>query len=259
MKKKILYFFYRVYLLKKNFSLVDAIKIVRSIKNEKEVVILKKDGPLYLRKNSKDTETFEEIYIDLIYNTELHIYPHKIIDAGANVGLAARFFKKKYREAQIVSLEIDASNCEMIHKNNTHNKDVIVLQKALYFKKDYFKITDPFNATNSFTIEQGTKDDHTISSTTVDEIMAEQNWDGVDLLKMDIEGAELEIFQNDVSKWLPQVQVLMIETHDRMRPHCSTIVLQKLDEYGFILYTTTTGGTLVFYSQEMARKISLTS
>jgi hypothetical protein len=40
----------------------------------------------------------------------------------------------------------------------------------------------------------------------------------VDILKIDIEGAELELFSHDAAEWLPRVNLIIIETHDRFRP-----------------------------------------
>jgi hypothetical protein len=40
----------------------------------------------------------------------------------------------------------------------------------------------------------------------------------VDILKIDIEGAELEVFSNGAEEWLSRVNLIIIETHDRFRP-----------------------------------------
>ena len=43
-------------------------------------------------------------------------------------------------------------------------------------------------------------------------------FDTVDNLKIDIEGAELEMFSSAAQRWLPRVKLIIIETHDRFRP-----------------------------------------
>jgi len=40
----------------------------------------------------------------------------------------------------------------------------------------------------------------------------------VEILKIDIEGAELEVFSNGAEEWLSRVNLIIIETHDRFRP-----------------------------------------
>jgi hypothetical protein len=53
-------------------------------------------------------------------------------------------------------------------------------------------------------------------------IMREAGIDSIDLLKMDAEGAEIEIFES--CPWIGSVQVLAIELHDRIRSECSSVV-----------------------------------
>ena len=42
----------------------------------------------------------------------------------------------------------------------------------------------------------------------------------ISLLKMDIEGAEIDVFSNKPSLWLDKVDALLIQCHDRFRPGC---------------------------------------
>ena len=50
--------------------------------------------------------------------------------------------------------------------------------------------------------------------------MKEQGIDHIDLLKIDIEGAEREIFR-DPSSWIGKVDALIVELHERMKPGCN--------------------------------------
>lgn len=42
----------------------------------------------------------------------------------------------------------------------------------------------------------------------------------IDLLKLDIEGAEKEVFLHGSEEWLDQVDVIAVELHDRLEPGC---------------------------------------
>jgi hypothetical protein len=46
--------------------------------------------------------------------------------------------------------------------------------------------------------------------------------ESIDLLKVDIEGAEKEVFA--ACDWMDSVRCLMIELHDRFKPGCSEAV-----------------------------------
>ena len=59
-------------LLKKYFSLKDALSLYFGLKNNSEEIYLSNLGrKIYLRKNTKDTETFEEIFLSSLYAIDL--------------------------------------------------------------------------------------------------------------------------------------------------------------------------------------------
>lgn len=64
-------------------------------------------------------------------------------------------------------------------------------------------------------------------------IMEQQGKSQIDLLKLDIEGAELELFAEDYQHWLSNTQILMIELHDWFRKGCSKSFFSALLHYDF--------------------------
>ena len=54
----------------------------------------------------------------------------------------------------------------------------------------------------------------------------------IDVLKLDIEGSERELFLKDTT-WLNHVSIIAIELHDRYEPGCTRAVYQKLVERQF--------------------------
>ncbi len=241
--------------LKGNFSLLESIKIYFALKKHKDKVYLnKRKHSIFFRKDTKDHETFEEIFISKIYNLELTFKPINIIDAGANTGFASLFFKFKYPQSEIVALEIDKGNIKMINKNLKNHKRLEIINKGLYNKSSFFKVENPYNATNSFIIKEVSKnEDFDIESITIDKILEYKKWNTIDILKIDIEGAEKELFEKNYENWLPKVKVIFIETHDRMKRNCAYTVFSTIYKYQqFILYTTTEG-TLVFYNTDLVK------
>ena len=63
-----------------------------------------------------------------------------------------------------------------------------------------------------------------VQACSVTDILTSQGWEGVDLLKCDVEGAEREIFRDPTKPWLSQVETVAIELHDRMFDGCSAAV-----------------------------------
>lgn len=52
--------------------------------------------------------------------------------------------------------------------------------------------------------------------------------DRIDILKVDVEGAEREIFSGDCDKWIDSVGMFIIEFHDRLAPGSSAAFYHAL-------------------------------
>jgi len=78
--------------------------------------------------------------------------------------------------------------------------------------------------------------------------MQQRNWETIDILKLDIEGAEKNVFEKNFEKWLPKVKILIIEFHDRMIEGCSSTALKALSYYNFC--SESKGENTIFYNQE---------
>ena len=79
----------------------------------------------------------------------------------------------------------------------------------------------------------GTNDSGTWPALSVEAVMARYAMPRIDLLKMDIEGSEKEVFTAaTIDRWLPRVQVLAAEVHPDMRAGALTAVEAALERYG---------------------------
>jgi hypothetical protein len=82
---------------------------------------------------------------------------------------------------------------------------------------------------------QETVPDHpnSISAISIATIMQEQEWEHIDLLKIDIEGSEKEVFESNYENWLPSTKSIVIELHDQMKKGCSRSVFAAISKYNF--------------------------
>jgi len=202
---------------------------------------------IVLRKNTSDFDVFNQVFVDLEYNLSEKIIPRIIIDGGANIGLTSLFFQKKYPQALILSIEPDFENFQQLKINCLAHSSIIPINKALW--KDDKGVNF---------IKSESKDSHHISykslpaekvhTITMADILNEYNIREIDILKLDIEGAEREIFNYNVDLWLPHVKVLIIELHDRFLSGCSMSVFKALSRYSFDV--SIKGELLVFKFKE---------
>ena len=208
--------------------------------------------PIHLRRNSSDIPTFHKIFTFHDYAINLKFEPQYIIDAGANIGLAAVFFAKKYPNAKIICIEPEKSNFEMLQKNIQGYKNITAIRKALSNTPDlYLNVIDNGGgnwafATSSAATSETKNIIDSVPSVTIDAIMSEFNFPHLDLLKIDIEGAEKELFESDYEKWLPKIKCLMIELHDGFKQGCSKNFFRAISNYDFRY--SQKGENLIFYN-----------
>lgn len=171
-----------------------------------------------LRKGTTDYETF---YQAIVHNQYLFNYPVKaktIIDGGANIGLASIAFKSIFPDATIIAIEPDKENFEQLNKNVHPYSNINTLNKGIWNKKSFVRVTDKYNVGKwgMVTEEIKMKTADSVETITIDEILNLYQFDEIDILKLDIETAEREVFSSGYESWLPKVKIIVIELHDSL-------------------------------------------
>jgi len=65
---------------------------------------------------------------------------------------------------------------------------------------------------------------------TVDDLLAEFSLPHIDILKLDIESAEKQLFSENYMSWLSKTRIILIELHDWMEPGCSRSFFTAINE-----------------------------
>lgn len=118
-------------------------------------------------------------------------------------------------------MEAEASNFAILAKNVGRYANISPIHAALWNRDGEIGVSEPDPASGAFgkwgfvAREDGGA---RVRAVTMRTLLAEMNIDRVDLLKVDIEGAEKEVFET--CDWMERVGVLIIEIHDRFRPGC---------------------------------------
>jgi FkbM family methyltransferase len=182
--------------------------------------------PIFLRLNSSDVATYEDLFSKDDYHFAVQKPPATIIDAGANIGLASIKFANRWPDATIVAIEPEAGNFRLLKKNVAAYKNVIPVQAALWNRSGRIRIIDTglgnwafmTRAQSSPEVQAGSTE-HEIQAMTMDELMDVYQLDTIDILKIDIEGAEKEVFA-DTSAWIEKVNAIIVELHEHMKSGC---------------------------------------
>ncbi|WP_456374739.1 FkbM family methyltransferase [Methanocaldococcus sp.] len=152
-----------------------------------------------------------------------------IIDAGANIGLYT-LIASAFAET-VISIEANPLNYQYLQTNITNNNitNIISINKALMGrKKEYVNIHfGSFSGESS--IFEISKDSIRVPVITLEEIIEE--FGIIDLLKIDIEGAEFDVFENTDLNTLKKINYIVGEIHTK-RGNINSII-NKLENAGF--------------------------
>jgi FkbM family methyltransferase len=188
--------------------------------------------PVRIRLRTSDSETYKEV-LRGEYSFELPFSPKIIVDAGANIGMASLYFAHKYPDAKIIAIEAEASNFDILRRNVRYYPAITPVHAAVWNRDGEISVSEPDARTGAsgkwgfVTRENGAG--AKVRAVTMGTLMREMNIRAIDLAKIDIEGAEQEVFED--TRWLTGVQCLMIELHDLIRPGCAAVVNFALREF----------------------------
>ncbi|MBW8522131.1 FkbM family methyltransferase [Chryseobacterium chendengshani] len=186
--------------------------------------------PVHLRINEKsDLDVFNQVFIEKQYDPNFYKSPKIIIDAGGNVGLFTVLMKNTFPDAEIITIEPDPDNFLMAKKNLQNYPNIKVLNKGLWSNDVRLKILDEDVAKWGIQVVEDNENGK-IEAICINTIFKENNFDRIDLLKMDIEGSEKEVFSKNYEDWLPKVKMLIVELHDSMQKDSSRTFFEALNK-----------------------------
>jgi len=186
--------------------------------------------PLFLRLATSDAEVYRDIFLRQEYHFPTSFSPRTVVDVGANCGMTSVFYANLYPEATIVAIEPETSNYEALVKNTCAYPNIIPIHGALWSTDGEVELFPPWPYWKrwgkwGFRVRKG----NGCRAVTLTTLMREVGIEAVDILKIDVEGAEREIFSN--CDWIDKVKLLAIELHDREYPGCSEAVDAAVKRY----------------------------
>ena len=194
-----------------------------------------------LRARTQDIDIFELTFLLRDCDVKLQTEPRFIIDAGAHIGCAALFFASSFPRANIVAIEPDLGNYQLLLRNTRGNQRIRAIHAAVWHRPESVIIANEQDDPCAFQIKSAEGQCTTVKGLTVSAIIRECGFEKIDLLKLDIEGAEREIFAAGDLDWMNRTHAIMIELHDRFRPGCEAAFLKAARRFGFEITQHTIG------------------
>lgn len=201
-----------------------------------------------VRLGTSDVYVFEEVFLGATFDLSfLNLNPKLIIDGGANIGLTSAYFAYSYPKAEVLAVEPERSNFQLLVKNTSAFNNIMPIQGALWNRNGTVQIKNANVEKVAFQVDESTtgEETQTVQALTIDKLLEISGADAIDILKLDVEGAEVEIFGANYDNWLPKTKTIIIELHDRFKQGCSKTVCDALRCYDF--GKSTKKGLDIFY------------
>jgi len=167
-------------------------------------------NPIFLRPGTSDIGTI----INNIVREEYGQFkpsnePQWMIDAGAYIGDTTAYFLSRFPRLKVIALEPHPTNYDMATLNlKNYSSRVILIKKGLWVDDQYHFFNGDF--TGASIKDKGFK----IECISIPTLLKNYSIDRIDILKMDIEGAEKNIFMANPEVWLNKINLLIIEIHE---------------------------------------------
>jgi FkbM family methyltransferase len=159
------------------------------------------------------------------------------------VGLASTWFLNAFPRARVVTVEANPDNFASLDANLRQYGDrSLVIKGGAWWRQTSLALVRRRDEGDAHVREALPDDDPAIlmEGWDVPALMARAGFTRIDLLKIDIEGAEVDLLLKDAERWLPLVRNLSIELHG---PKCEAALERALVPY---TYQRQTLGELIF-------------
>lgn len=163
---------------------------------------------------------FKEIFIFNEYNFEPKTEEPLIIDCGSNIGMSVLYFKYKFPKSKIVAFEANPYAFSLLQKNIDINNlsNIEIFNNALFDKEQeipFFIGNSPGTLLGSINKERGGDNKMLVKAKKLSDYLKDIQI--IDLIKIDVEGAETNIINDLVdSSCLGKSKEYIIEFHHNM-------------------------------------------
>jgi len=203
----------------------------------------------YFRPTASDLHVLREVFVHRAYD-----YPYqdvvgpvrRVLDLGSNIGVSCMYFSLRFPQAELVCVEPVPENVSVLEHNAQSNRlpwriEAVAVAAAVGEADLYASRWWASSSTTKTVAQARTALPHRpesflaswvdqVPATTVDDLLDRAGWDTVDIVKMDIEGAEREVLLDVAPRWLKRVEALVLDIHAKYVPR--DLIIARLADYG---------------------------
>jgi FkbM family methyltransferase len=138
-----------------------------------------------------------EVFVLEHYALPPDVVPGVVVDLGSNVGISVLYFASRFPEARIVAVEAEPEAFARLRANTGHLNRVTPVHAAIADHDGETMIFSGEESWGASTIRAPEhSSEHVVPAMTLDSLAEAHGLDRIDLLKMDVEGAEVPILRS---------------------------------------------------------------
>jgi FkbM family methyltransferase len=171
--------------------------------------------PVELRLDSTDAEVYGQVITDQEYAPIIAEGARIVVDCGANIGLTSAYFLSRLPQASITAIEPFSANAALCRRNLAPYGDrARVIEAAIWNRPTTLVIEDAGGSEWAVRVRPAVPGETgDISAIDIPSLGLHH----IDILKIDIEGSEEELFSETEQAWLPSISNIAIELHGQAR------------------------------------------
>lgn len=187
--------------------------------------------PVFARVGTSDLKVFDQIFVEREYRCLDQIQNAAfILDCGANVGYSSAYFLSRFPESFVLAVEPDGVNFSLLKSNLLPYGDRFrAIRAAVWPRADrlsFKRSTVGLGLEWGRQVELAPHGHETVEAISIPMLMATTEFRRIAILKIDIEGSELELFTSQSLAWLDLVDHIVIELHSK---ECAAAFFAAID------------------------------
>lgn len=210
------------------------------------------------------TDSAELIIInsDLEYPKKYFIYDRNhcvIFDIGANIGAFSIYYNSQVNNQthKIYAIEPSKNNFKYLKKNIILNKAKnIICSRVAIASRNYIAKLDISKNVDSYALVRNKMDFRhskieNVKARTIETFCRDNRIDNIDIMKIDIEGSEFEVFKKSIAFIMKHVRLIFVEVH-QLNPHENIkIFSENMIRHNFRIVEIVMGRTLVLQNMNI--------
>jgi FkbM family methyltransferase len=176
--------------------------------------------------NPSEVEVAKEMFVEEQYAIPELEAPRLIVDLGSNIGASIAFFRARFPDARIIGLEPDPSTFPRLQRFADQAPRVEVHPWAIASESGRLSFHQQPDSWASSLASARDENLPTVEAISLDDLRRRLQIERIDLLKLDVEGAEWQLFEHPAS--FDACNVLVGELHFQGHDHALERVHEAL-------------------------------